>query len=132
MARKLKQRELKEIKSELIKKQQGRCPLCDTDLTRIKPVNVVVDHDHDTGIIRAALCRGCNGMEGKVKRLLQTWGKSSDLIKSLHRLVNYWALHRKPQTGWIYPTHKTAEEKLAMRNAKARARYHAKKLESKP
>ncbi len=41
--------------------QRGRCAMCqvgDWFDTRL-----VMDHDHDTGLIRGLLCRGCNGIE---------------------------------------------------------------------
>lgn len=120
---KFKRTELPKVKKELIKRQGGLCPICNGDLTRIKPCNVVVDHDHSTGVVRAALHRGCNGVEGKVYRLVSTWGKASGLaavIKVLENLVNFWKLHRRPQTEWIYWDHKTAAEKRVALNKKRR------------
>lgn len=124
---KLKQKDIAIVKRKLIAMQAGKCPLCDGDLTKIKPINVVVDHDHDTGLIRAALCRGCNGVEGKVKKLIITFGKTPNFLVFLKRLMNYWIHFSQPRTNWIHPTHKTAEEKRAMRNKKSRAAYAAKK-----
>lgn len=126
---KLKTKDLPATKAKLVAMQQGICPLCGGDLRRIKPINVVVDHNHDNGAVRAALCRGCNGAEGKVKRLITTFGKTADPRIFLKRLLDYWAYHSTPRTPWIHPTHKTAEEQRALRNKRARAAYAKKKAE---
>ena len=40
--------------------QAGRCAICGgTD------VELVLDHDHETGLIRGLLCYSCNGAEGR-------------------------------------------------------------------
>ena len=121
--KKCKQSDLPRIKQELIVKQNGLCPICGKDLTRCSSSNVVVDHDHSTGAIRAALHRGCNGLDGKVLRFLTTWGKAKtklEAIGTLKRLINFWELHSTPQTDLIYYNHKTAAEKRAAYNAKRR------------
>lgn len=121
--RKIKRTELPTIKRDLIAKQNGLCPICGKDLTRCNPSNVVVDHDHTTGVIRAALHRGCNGLDGKMLRFLTTWGKAKtklEVIGTLKRLINFWELHATPQTDIIYYNHKTAAEKRAAYNAKRR------------
>lgn len=129
--KKCKQSDLPKIRQELIVKQNGLCPICGKDLTRTATKNLVVDHDHSTGVIRAVLHRGCNGLEGKVLRFLTTWGKAKgkhEVIETLKRLIKFWELHLTPQTDWIYYGHKTAAEKRAAYNAKRRrARANAKK-----
>lgn len=120
---KIKKSELPVIKRKLIVKQNGVCPICNKDLTRVTSINVVVDHDHKTGVIRAALHRGCNGVEGKVFKLVQTWGKASTLtgvIKVLENIIAFWNKHKTPQTEWIYYSHKTPAEKRAAYNKKRR------------
>jgi hypothetical protein len=132
--RKVKRTELPKIKEELIAKQNGNCPICGKDLTRVSKGNIVVDHDHETGIIRAALHRGCNGIDGKILKLLRTWGKATSLdeaIKTLKRLITFWELHKKAQTYLIYPSFKTEEEKREARNKKQRKKYHKMKLVSR-
>lgn len=39
--------------------QAGRCAMCDKTGSPL-----VLDHDHDTGLIRGYLCRSCNTQEG--------------------------------------------------------------------
>lgn len=38
----------------LLERQGGRCAVCCRDLA------LVVDHDHDSGVVRGLLCQGCN------------------------------------------------------------------------
>lgn len=123
----IKIKDLPLIKQRLIAQQGGICPLCGNDLTKAKPINVVVDHDHSNGYIRAALHRGCNQVEGKVKNLAITFGKTQNYKVFLTRLLAFWNKHSTPQTPWIHHTHRTAEETRASRNAAARKRYAAKK-----
>lgn len=125
----VKTKDLPAIKAKLIAKQNGICPLCKGSLTRLKPVNVVVDHCHKTGHIRAALCRGCNGAEGKIKNLAVRFGKTADFIVFVKRLVEYWLHHKEPKTSWIHPTHKTDDEKRLARNKKARDKRASNKEE---
>ena len=42
---------------ELLDRQAGLCAICDRELSGTTPV---LDHCHDTGRIRGALCRPCN------------------------------------------------------------------------
>ncbi len=45
------------------KQQASKCLLCDRS-----ECELVIDHDHDTGIIRGLLCRHCNSMLGWYQR----------------------------------------------------------------
>ncbi len=64
--RKVTAKELSLVKSDLIRAQGGRCPLCDKSLHML---DAVVDHNHFTGQIRGALHSGCNRMEGSASLL---------------------------------------------------------------
>lgn len=123
---------LPNIKKALVLKQRGLCPITGRDLRAMQDVNVVVDHDHRTGFIRAALPRAINGIEGKVKGLLMRWGgckTDKEMIDMLEGLANYLRLHMTPQTPWLHPEYKTPVEQRAARNAKARRAYANKKKE---
>jgi hypothetical protein len=127
MEGRIKAKDLPVIKKQLIAKQGGICPLCSGTLYGVSPINVVVDHCHGKGHIRAALHRGCNGVEGKVKSLITSFGRTPDPRIFLKNLLTYWELHKVPQTEWVHHTFKTPEEKRASRNKKSRAAYAAKK-----
>ena len=128
---KFKKSELPSIKKELMARQHGVCPICGGSLTHCLSRNVVVDHNHKTGVVRAALHRGCNGIDGKILRILSTWGKASTIpaaIKTLERLLAFWKLHSTPQTEWIYYAYKTEAEKRIALNKKRRRAAKKKRI----
>lgn len=127
MAVRIKANHLPMIKKQLITRQNGKCPLCGRDITRMKSINVCVDHDHETGLIRAALCRTCNGNEGKIKNLAVRCVTAEHYQEFIHRLSEYYKLHEEPQTEWTHHTHLSEVEKRAKRNKQARDRYAKKK-----
>ena len=121
---------LPNIKKELIRRQLGKCPISGRDLRSMSSTNVVVDHSHQTGFIRAALPRSLNGAEGKLRQCLIRWcgcKTEGEIIKMLRGFADYLELHRVPQTNWIHPTHLSPAEARAKKNAKARKRYAASK-----
>lgn len=121
---------LPNIKKELIKRQLGKCPITGRDLRAMSSTNVVVDHDHQSGVIRAALPRAINGLEGKLLQTCIRWGgckSKGEVIKMLRGMADYLEYHRIPRTEWLHPTHLTPAEARAKRNAKARKRYAANK-----
>lgn len=106
-----------------LKEQGGLCPLCGKEIDLTIKGEGVIDHDHDSGRIRGILHRSCNAAEGKISNSAARWGAKSgkyeDIIPYLEALVAYL---KKEPSQYIYPTHKTSEEKISERNAKARAR----------
>lgn len=112
------------VRSELLLKQGFRCALC---LRTIKS-DPVLDHDHQTGVIRGVLHRGCNALLGKIENNHKRYGVE-DLSAFLHGTVGYMQRHREPRTQWLHPTFKTAEEKRLARNAKARKKRAKKDIE---
>ncbi|UVX31878.1 endonuclease VII [Klebsiella phage VLCpiA2a] len=131
MAIKLKEKEVDEYKLLLLNAQGWKCPLCGGSLKAIAPKNRVLDHDHDTGFCRAVICRGCNGAEGKVKSVVEGYGKAGNSlhfrIEWIKNLLAYWEKHKVPQTDRLYHKHKTPAELREARNRKARLAYAAKK-----
>lgn len=133
MATKLKdsKAEVDSFKKELMAKQGNKCPICGGNLLSITSVNRVLDHDHDTGYCRAVVCRACNRAEGVIKGAIQTYAKAGNnkyhMIKTLQNLVDYWDLHKTPQTDKLYHKHKSAAELREAANKKARLAYARKK-----
>lgn len=130
--RKIKESEVATVRKELLEKQRYTCPITGRDLRAMKPINLVLDHCHMGGHIRAVLPRGINGLEGVIKAALKRYAGLSEsqvpeMAKILHNLADYLMLHRVPQCPYIYPKHKTEMEKRAARNALARKRYASKK-----
>lgn len=117
---------LPNITKELVRRQLGKCPITGRDLRAMSSTNVVCDHDHKSGVIRAALPRAINGLEGKLVQMCIRWGgckSKGEVIQMLRGMANYLELHRTPQTEWIHPDHLSPAEKRAKANKKARARY---------
>ena len=123
-ARKLSRSQLKAYAHKLGAEQGGKCPICHNPLdfrtTGVKS-GVVVDHSHINGLIRAALCRGCNGGLGRIETAVATWGKQGHknqiaIAEYLARCALY--LLQTPKSS-VYPDHKTVEEKAALTKQKA-------------
>lgn len=88
--RQLKQSQLLEIKRELLTSQLGKCALCGKPLTLNSECHL--DHDHQTGQIRAVLCRGCNVLEGRIHGKFIMSGLRSngvEYIEWLRKLADY-------------------------------------------
>lgn len=125
------------FKLKLIK-LQGQCLTCKRTFAGMEPKNIVVDHDHKTGLIRGALCRGCNGAEGKVANAVGRWaGTGMDYDKILVWLENMVTYLRGEPHPYIYPTHLSEEEKKKKAGdkrliaAQARARKRAAAIAAK-
>jgi hypothetical protein len=69
--------------AEMLLKQNGVCALCG-GLPKGKKRDLEVDHDHETGKVRALLCCACNVLLGRVE-------KSPQLIENM---VAYLKEHR--------------------------------------
>ena len=102
----------------LLATQHGRCALCGTPCAADE---AVLDHDHTTGAIRAALHRSCNALLGKVENNYKRYGVRH-LGAFCAGLAPYLQRHVTNLTGLLHPSHKTEDEKREQRNAKARKR----------
>lgn len=126
--RKLTRGQLRTYALRLLKEQEGRCALCGTAIDPGVKGELVVDHDHSTGLIRGALHRSCNAAEGKVANAAGRWGaKSMEYHMIIPFLANLVAYLQKAPHPYIYPTHKTEDEQRLARNAKARRERATKK-----
>lgn len=114
----IKRTDVIRVRELLFKKQGGICPLCNRPIERTSG-NVCLDHDHRHGHCRAALCRNCNGIEGKVLRWAGQAKRDGTELEWLKRLVEYWEVHAIPQTPFLHHLHKTEEQKQAAKKARA-------------
>lgn len=112
--------------------QGNRCAICEISFDTIPIRNVCLDHDHIHGHVRAAICRNCNGIEGKIHNLARRGARGRGSIDFLSRIIDYWVTHAEPGDEAVYhPTHKTEDEKRLERNKKARLqRARAKALKN--
>ncbi len=120
---KLKRSELKGYTIKLHKANNSICPLCEREMSVDQ---MVADHDHETGAIRDALCRNCNGLEGlaagngRHPHPKDGCGK----IQWAKNLAKYWEYHEANPKSVIYPSHLTPQEKI-IANKKKRAKAAA-------
>lgn len=117
--RKLKQREIKGVRDDILQAQGHRCAICTTELSNDA---AVLDHCHTHGYIRGVLCRNCNGIEGKVHNLARRAKRKWTPEWWLTRLLKYWEIHETDLTGLMHPLHKTADDKRLRANKLARER----------
>jgi hypothetical protein len=68
-----------EVYDEMYKEQNGCCKICSTKYPSRGRDRLVVDHDHETNLVRALLCNKCNLALG----LLQ------DNVKNVLNAYNY-------------------------------------------
>lgn len=119
--RKLTRSQIRPLALRLYKEQGNKCPLCGLPVDLTEKGALVLDHDHETGLVRGALHRSCNAAEGKVANAAGRWGAKSmsyaAIVPWLQQLLAYLA---SPSTDFIYPSHQTEEEKRIAKNAKER------------
>lgn len=126
--RRITRGQIRSVAMKLARDQGGLCPLCGEPLDfTIKGVtgdSVVVDHCHNTGRIRGALHRSCNGGEGKVASAAGRWvvgsmQSTAAIAAALRRIADY--LDKEP-LDMLYYTYKTPEEAALATKLKARRR----------
>lgn len=110
------------------KDQGGLCPLCGLRIDLSVKGDAVLDHDHDTGLVRGVLHRSCNSSEGRIANAAGRWGaKSMEYSKIVPYLENLVAYLRRESLPYIYHSHLTPEEARAKANTKRRSAAAAKK-----
>jgi hypothetical protein len=108
------------------KEQADICPLCGGPLGD----DIVLDHDHKTGDVRAVLHRWCNAVLGKIENWSYRVGQGVESQDFLRNTLDYLRVHRENPSNLKYPTYKTEDEKRLARNKKARvARRKAKEAD---
>lgn len=105
-------------KARLVAMQGGRCAICRHAITA--GADSCLDHDHKTGACRGALCRNCNGIEGKVKNLATRAKRDGTYEWWLERLLLYYKAFKENPTNVFHPLHRTDDEKRLLRNKRAR------------
>lgn len=120
MIQRLTAQQVLPFKAKLVIQQKGRCAICRHPITAGE--DSCLDHDHKTGAIRSALCRNCNGIEGKVKNLATRAKRDATYQWWVEKLLAYWNAHETHPSSILHPSHKTEAEKRVKRNKKARQR----------
>ena len=127
-ARKITRGQVRSLTLKILKDQEGLCCFCAEPIDLKEKDGAILEHCHDTGRVRGVAHRSCNKMEGVVYSAVGRWcvGKMDYnlVIPALRRLADYLEKEHYP---YIYPTHKTEEEKRLAANAKARKARATKK-----
>lgn len=109
----------------MTKEQGNKSPLTDQEIT-----DPVLDHDHDTGSVRAVLNRWENAVLGRLENWSARIGKGVDPIAFLRKCADYIEFHKQFPADTKYPTYRTEAEKRDLRNKKARQARAKKRKES--
>lgn len=109
-AQKLTKSQADQLRVQLIKAQGNRCAICEANLDHVggRPC---LDHDHETGLIRGVLCSNCNGIEGQIRNLANRAKRFNSIPEWVKSLMDYWEWHKNNPSKFIYPLHKTKEQK---------------------
>ena len=118
--KRLKKSQVLQYKKKLVQEQGGKCAICEIDLYNLPSRDICLDHDHIHGHVRSALCRNCNGLEGKIYNLANRGKRGKTPKDFLIRVIKYWNTHQDPDNPVYHPDHKTDEEKRLLRNKRAR------------
>jgi hypothetical protein len=123
---KIKAKDIPVIRNELLIKQNYKCLLCN-ELIR-SDETAVLDHSHQSGLVRAVLHRGCNALEGIITNALpRNLISDSRLENILQNFIEY----RQIETEYIHPTHLTPIERKERAKIKAKKRRDGTKTNPK-
>ena len=105
MDSRLRTKDLKPFRDRLVEEQGWTCPVCKTPLCT---QDAVLDHDHDTGRIRAALHRQCNQVEGRVRSWATRTGKGVPYPALLQGILDHITQDYSDMP--FHPSHLTEKE----------------------
>ncbi len=71
----------------MIEDQNRQCAICEKPMIGVR--EICIDHNHDTGEIRALLCRNCNAGIGFLKDSAQILYKASEYLKSHDKVITF-------------------------------------------
>lgn len=98
----LKQKDIPKVRDELLKKQNGICPIFKQQIK-----DPVLDHSHrkknkGTGLCRGSLERNANSFLGRIENLCVRYGiQNKDLPFILRNIADYL---EAPHTNYLHPT----------------------------
>lgn len=99
----MKRSDIPLVKEKLLKKQKNICPICKRDLSLLPSRDVCLDHNHQSWMVRAVLCRQCNVLEAKVRNAFVRCGaknKGIDYDVFLKGLAKFYNIK---DTDYMYP-----------------------------
>lgn len=105
MVKKLKNKDINQVREELLEKQEYKCGICEIDLKNEDNTNRHTDHNHTTGRVRGVLCRRCNLLEGSLSYRFRRSGHVAIETDYLDWLTKHLAYLRAPETDYEHPEH---------------------------
>ncbi len=124
----LKGKDLEWVRQELIESQDGICILCERSFEEFPEMIACVDHCHQTGFVRAALCLNCNGMAGKVEQRAIRAKQELTYVEWLDNLMLYL---KAEQTHYIHPSEAPKPRKLKKNAVKKLNKLYREKYPKK-
>ena len=100
--RRIKQREIKGVREQLLKDSHNTCTLCGCPLDA---KDAVLDHCHSSGVIRGSIHRSCNALLGKIENNYKRVGMN-DLQLSRFLEGTYCYLFTVHSNNLLHPLHK--------------------------
>lgn len=76
----------------MVKEQKGLCYICHKLPTSGRNKKLVIDHDHETGLIRRLLCDQCNRLVGYLH-------EDCNFIMQIYDYVNFYKPHQVTLNG---------------------------------
>ncbi|WP_175960159.1 endonuclease domain-containing protein [Burkholderia pyrrocinia] len=125
--KKLSKGDLADYREKLRKEQGNRCPITGWHLTD----DIVADHCHKSGMMRAALPRWVNAVLGRVENWASRVGGGVPVPTFLRKCADYIEHYQLFPSFVFHPLHKTPEEKKEAAKKKAAKRRAAKKAEAR-
>ena len=71
---------------QMLIQQNGKCAICDTENPSGRWDRFCIDHDHETGQVRALLCNGCNQAIGYLNDDPNLLEKAADYIRNFREI----------------------------------------------
>jgi hypothetical protein len=121
--RKLKATELAAWRTEQKAQQGGKCPITGWYMSE----DVVADHCHKSGMMRATLPRWVNAVLGRVENWAGRVGGGQNAPEFLRKCAAYIEHYELNPSFVFHPLHKTPEEKKEAAKKRAAVRRKAKK-----
>jgi hypothetical protein len=129
----LKRKDINSHKLLIAEQQDFICPLCGADMACHPSKKWHLDHDHSNGMIRGALCSGCNRAEGKITNIISRFLSKIDIgfeayVMNMGKYQKYHALN----PSYVrHPDHSSFQDKRIKSLRKAKEKRNAKKAAKK-
>ena len=113
---KAKPKDIKPLREQFLKEQQGLCALCREP---VDAADAVLDHCHKTGLLRSVLHRGCNCYIGSMENNL---ARNKITPERLTMILANFQTYKHQTKPILHPTHRTPEERIERAKKRAKAR----------